>query len=41
LNREVLFAALQQKTLYKYLLAPINGISAGAIVTGFLVWLSA
>lgn len=41
LNREVLFAALQQKTVYKYLLAPINGISAGAIVTGLIVWLSA
>lgn len=40
LNRDVLFASLQQKTVYKYLLAPINGISAGAIVTGFLVWIS-
>ena len=40
LNRGVLFAALQQKTLYKYLLAPINGISAGTILTGFIVWVS-
>ena len=40
LNRDVLFAALQQKTVYKYLLAPINGISAGAIITGFLVWIT-
>lgn len=40
LNRDVLLAALQHKTVYKYLLAPINGISAGAIITGFLVWLA-
>ena len=40
LNRNVLLAVLQPKTVYKYLLAPINGISVGAIVTGFLVWLS-
>lgn len=40
LNRTVLFAALQQKTIYKYLLAPINGISAGAIFTGLIVWIS-
>lgn len=40
LNRDVLLAALQPKTVYKYLLAPINGISAGAILTGFIVWLS-
>jgi len=41
LNRDVLLAVLQRKTVYKYLLAPINGIGAGAIVTGFIVWLSA
>jgi len=40
LNRTALFAALQQKTIYKYLLAPINGISAGAILTGLIVWIS-
>lgn len=39
LNRVVLLAVLQPKTVYKYLLAPINGISSGAIVTGFFVWL--
>jgi len=40
LNRDVLFAALQKDPLHKYLLAPINGISAGAILTGFIVWVS-
>lgn len=40
LNRVVLFEALQQKTVYKYVLAPINGLSGGAIVAGFIVWAS-
>ena len=38
--RETLLAALQEKTLYKYLIAPINGISAGAVLTGILVWIA-
>lgn len=40
LNRDIVLTALQPKTVYKYLLAPINGISAGAVLTGFIVWLS-
>ncbi|MBA3547860.1 MAG: hypothetical protein H0T76_15360 [Nannocystis sp.] len=40
LNRVVLFEALRQKTIYKYILAPINGLSGGAIVAGFIVWAS-
>lgn len=40
LNRVVLFGALQQKTIYKYIVAPINGLSGGAIITGFIVWAS-
>lgn len=40
LNHETLLAALQEKTLYKYLIAPINGISAGAVLTGILVWIA-
>jgi hypothetical protein len=38
LNRVVLLAALQQKTVYKYVLAPVNGLSGGAIVAGVIVW---
>lgn len=38
LNRAVLFGALQQKTIYKYVLAPINGLSGGVIIAGLLVW---
>lgn len=40
LNRGVLLAALQRKTIYKYLLAPINGLSAGTIVTAAIVRLT-
>lgn len=40
LNRALLFANLQRKTVYKYLLAPINGISAGTIVTALIVRLT-
>lgn len=40
LNRAVLFAALQRKTIYKYLLAPINGLSGGAVVVSLIVWAS-
>jgi len=40
LNRKTLLASLQEKTLYKYLLAPINGISTGAVLTSLLVWLA-
>lgn len=38
LNRAVLVAALQQKTIYKYILAPINGLSGGAVVVSMIVW---
>jgi hypothetical protein len=38
LNRDVLMRALRQKTIYKYLLAPINGLSLGVIITGIIVW---
>jgi len=40
LNRAVLLAVLRRKTVYKYLLAPMGGVTAGAVVTSFLVWLS-
>ena len=40
LNRTVLVAALQRKTIYKYLLAPINGLSGGAVVASLIVWAS-
>lgn len=40
LNRAILFAALQRKTIYKYLLAPINGLSGGAVVASLIVWAS-
>lgn len=38
INRRVLLEALKQKTIYKYLLAPINGLCLGVIVTGIIVW---
>ena len=38
INRKVLLETLRQKTIYKYLLAPINGLSLGVILTGLLVW---
>jgi len=40
LNRAVLVAALQQKTIYKYILAPINGLSGGTVVVSLIVWMS-
>lgn len=40
LNRAVLVAALQRKTIYKYILAPINGLSGGAVVASLIVWAS-
>jgi len=40
LNRGVLFATLQRKTIYKYLLAPINGLSAGTVITAIIVQLT-
>ena len=40
LNRAVLFRALQPKTIYKYMLAPINGLSGGSIIAGIIVWAS-
>lgn len=38
INRNVLLSILKQKTIYKYLLAPINGLSLGVIITGVIVW---
>lgn len=38
INRIILLKNLKQKTIYKYLLAPINGLSLGVIVTGIFVW---
>jgi hypothetical protein len=39
LNREVLQEALRRKTIYKYLLAPLNGLSLGIVSMGAIVWL--
>lgn len=38
INKRTLLENLRQKTIYKYLLAPINGLSLGLIVTGVIVW---
>jgi len=38
INREVLMRSLRVKTIYKYLLAPINGISFGVVITGIIMW---
>lgn len=38
LNKDVLLEVLRQKTIYKYLLAPINGLSLGVIITGVIIW---
>jgi hypothetical protein len=38
INKQILLASLRQKTIYKYLLAPINGLSLGVIITGMIVW---
>ena len=38
INKNVLLKTLRQKTIYKYLLAPINGLSMGVIITGIIVW---
>ncbi len=38
MNRADLVAALQRKTIYKYVLAPINGLSGGAVVVSLIVW---
>lgn len=38
INRDLLLSILRQKTIYKYLLAPINGLSLGVIITGLIVW---
>lgn len=40
LNRAVLLSTLQRKTIYKYLLAPINGLSGGSTVASLVVWAS-
>jgi hypothetical protein len=39
LNKEVLQKELRRKTIYKYLLAPLNGLSFGVISMGAMVWL--
>lgn len=38
MNRQSILEHLRLKTVYKYLLAPINGISLGVIITGIIVW---
>lgn len=38
INKSILLNNLRQKTIYKYLLAPINGLSLGVIITGVIVW---
>lgn len=38
INKNLLLSKLRQKTIYKYLLAPINGLSLGVIITGIIVW---
>lgn len=38
MNRQTILENLRLKTAYKYLLAPINGISLGVIITGIIVW---
>ena len=38
LNRDVLQEALRKKTIYKYLLAPLNGLSVGIVSMGATVW---
>jgi hypothetical protein len=38
MNRQTILEHLKLKTAYKYLLAPINGISLGVIITGIIVW---
>lgn len=38
MNRQTILEHLRLKTVYKYLLAPINGISLGVILTGLIVW---
>jgi hypothetical protein len=40
LNREILQEALRKKTIYKYLLAPLNGLSLGVVSMGVMVWLA-
>jgi hypothetical protein len=39
LNREILQKTLKKKTIYKYLLAPLNGLSLGIVSMGAMVWL--
>ena len=39
INRSTLLRVLRQKTLSKYLLAPINGLSLGVLLTGYVIWL--
>jgi hypothetical protein len=38
LNREILQEALKKKTIYKYLIAPLNGLSIGIMGMGAIVW---
>jgi hypothetical protein len=38
INKRTLLENLRQRTIYKYLLAPINGLALGVIITGMIVW---
>lgn len=38
INKRILLESLRMKTIYKYLLAPINGLSLGVIITSLIVW---
>ena len=39
LNKNNLFETLRAKTIYKYLLAPINGIGLGSITMAIIMWM--
>lgn len=39
INRDNLKEVLKKKTIYKYLLAPLNGLSFGIVLMGGIVWL--
>jgi hypothetical protein len=41
INRNLLQETLSKKTIYKYLLAPLNGLSLGIVIMGGIVWLVA
>lgn len=39
INRTRLVVSISPKTIAKYLLAPINGLSIGVLLTGLVIWL--